>query len=617
MVRTAPRVLAVGVLAALVLSAGPLRAQEPVWYTVDLANAVHHEARISVTFPDLPEAGTLELRMSRSSPGRYALHEFGKNVYRVEAADGMGRALPVEKPDPYTWTVAHPAGDVTVSYTLFADRADGTYSGIDRAQAHLNAPATFLWARGQEDRAIRVDLRPPEASRWQVATQLPEGRGDYTFTAPDLAYLLDSPIHLGEITFREWRVRDGSGHRVRVAVDHDGTDAEVDDFADGVRAIVEASRAVWGTYPDFDYDEYTFLAVYLPWVGGDGMEHRNSTSLTSAANLRTGALGLLGTVAHEFFHAWNVERIRPASLEPFDFERANMSRELWFAEGFTSYYTNLLLRRAGLIDDDAFASRIGGVISTVTNSPGRLFRSPVEMSMYAPFVDRAVSVDPTNHENTFLSYYTWGSAIGLALDLALRSSFPGAGLSTDAYMRAAWERFGAPETPYTVDDLEALLAGLTDDAGWAANFFDRYVRGRQVPDYATLLAEAGLLLELRNPGRPWIGAAQLADGPDGVEVRTYTWLGAPLYEAGVDQGDRILAIDGVDVATVARFDEVWQAAEPGDTLPVTFRSRGRTVSSTLRLVEDPRLRVVTTESKGEALPAGVRAFRRAWLDGPR
>src|SRR5690606_4745844 len=144
------------------------------------------------------------------------------------------------------------------------------------------------------------------------------------------------------------------------------------------KKVVAEQIAVFGEPPDFDYGTYTFIADYLPWVAGDGMEHRNSTILTSTRPLATGALANLGTLSHEFFHTWNVERLRPKSLEPFDFERANMSPDLWLAEGFTSYYDDLTIRRAGLMSNDDLARTLSGMLNTVINMPGRRFFSPVE-----------------------------------------------------------------------------------------------------------------------------------------------------------------------------------------------------------------------------------------------
>ena len=152
--------------------------------------------------------------------------------------------------------------------------------------------------------------------------------------------------------------------------------------------------AVFGGLPRFDYGTYTFISCYRPNCAGDGMEHRNSTSLTSSASIAQASAQLLGTVSHEFFHAWNVERIRPAALEPFDFSDANMSGELWFAEGFTSYYGPLVIHRAGLTSTAQYARQISGAVNTLTTHPGRRFFGPVGMSQQAPFVDAAASIDP-------------------------------------------------------------------------------------------------------------------------------------------------------------------------------------------------------------------------------
>ncbi|MFQ5691203.1 MAG: M61 family peptidase, partial [Gemmatimonadota bacterium] len=341
------------VLLATLAWAAPVRAQ--VRYEVSFPNAVHHEARISVTFSGLP-SGRVDLWMSRASPGRYALHEFAKNVYDVSATDGGGGTLALERPDPYRWRVSSHGGTVRVRYTLFADRADGTYSQIDLTHAHLNMPSAFLWADGLRDRPIEIRFHPPAGSGWKAATQLFPTDDPLRFTAPDLDYFMDSPTELSDYSLREWAVTSGGGTcPIRLAVHHQGTEAEVDRFAQLIRRVVDQEVAVYGETPAYDVGGYTFIADYLPWASGDGMEHRNSTILTSTGSLARNTMRLLGAVSHEFFHSWNVERIRPRSLQPFDYTRANMSRELWFAEGFTSYYTNLLLRRAGFLTDGLYA----------------------------------------------------------------------------------------------------------------------------------------------------------------------------------------------------------------------------------------------------------------------
>ncbi|MGH7574739.1 MAG: M61 family metallopeptidase, partial [Longimicrobiales bacterium] len=274
-------------------------AQQPIRYRISFDNAVHHEARVDVTFPEL-RADTLAVVMSRSSPGRYAVHDFAKNVYDVSAVDGRGRMLQAARATPHEWRIAGHDGTVTFRYTLFADRADGTYSGIDATHAHLNMPATFAFGRGLADRPITVTFHPPAGAGWQVATQLVPTDDPTTFTAPDLQYFLDSPTEISDFELREWQVESrGEAYTIRLALHHDGTAAEADEYADRVARVVDEETAIFGELPDFDQGTYTFLADYLPHVFGDGMEHRNSTTLTSQRPLSTGALANLGTVAHE------------------------------------------------------------------------------------------------------------------------------------------------------------------------------------------------------------------------------------------------------------------------------------------------------------------------------
>ena len=597
---------ALPLLAALLLAPASGLAQAPIRYEISFENRAHHEAEIRVTFPDIGP-GPLQVRMSRTSPGRYALHEFAKNVYSVRAAGVDGRAVTIVRPDPHQWNVIGHGGEVTLTYTLYADWADGTYTGIDRTHGHLNMPATFIWARGLEARPIELSVRVPEGTGWQVATQLVPSDDPYRFTAPDLAYFLDSPTEVSAFWLDSWPVS-GDQQRVRVALHHAGTEEEAASYARDVRAIVEASRQIYGALPRFDHGTYTFLADYLPWVDGDGMEHRNSTVVSNTSSLAENRIGILGTVAHEFFHAWSIERIRPASLEPFDFEAANMSGELWFGEGFTSYYDDLILWRAGLITDEVFAARMGGIANTVTLAPGRRFFSPVEMSMQAPFVDAAVSIDPNNRSNTFLSYYTWGSGIALGLDLTLRTRFEG--VTLDHLMREMWRAHGSPEVPYRVDDVEAALARVTGDPGFAADFFRRFVRGREVPDYAALLAAAGIGHDPLRPGGAWIGPLPIATDAGGATVTATPWIGTPLHDAGLDRGDRILALDGRPVASAEEIERVLADHRPGDRIGVRYESRGTRQEATLTLQEDPH-------RGGALLPparrsAGQTAFLGRW-----
>ena len=585
-------------------------AQKPVLYDLSFENRRHYEARIGVTFQDVA-VDTLEVRISRTSPGRYALHEFAKNVYEVTAADSRGRLLPINRPDLHQWNISGHDGTVRVEYTLYGDRADGTYSAINSAHAHLNAPATLMWARSQKDRPAEVRIHKP-ADNWEIVTQL-KMLSPTRFYAPDNAYLLDSPIKMADLRIRQWAVGPPEQpQQIRLALHYDGTDEEVEIYTEMAKAVVAEQIAVYGEVPKFDYGEYTFIADYLPHVDGDGMEHRNSTIISSKGSLKgEGALSRLGTLSHEFFHAWNVERIRPQSLEPFDFEAANMSQELWFAEGFTSYYDDLIIHRAGLTSLDKYAEGLTSRLNTVLNSPGRNIFSAAEMSSQAPFVDAARSVDHHNRSNTFISYYTYGSALALGLDLELRTRFRN--IDLDDYMQLMWQKFGRLEIPYTLTDLEITLAELTKDAAYAKAFFANHITGREPIPYQELLAKAGLLVTPRNPGKAFAGRLRWNVVDDGIQIRSATHRGSPVYEAGLDRGDKILSLADETIRTVAEFDSLIEQQEIGASIAVRYLSRGDTVDAVLELIADPVLEVVPYEHKEMTVTPEMLALRKAWL----
>jgi len=578
--------------------------------------------QVEVSLADLP-ADPLQLHMSRASPGRYAVHEFAKNVFDVQVTDSAGASLAVTHTAPSQWVVATHPSTVHLSYRVFGDRTDGTYLSIDSAHAHINMPAALMWARGLETRPVNVRFEPPAGSNWRVATQLFPGTDPQTFTAPNLQYLMDSPSELSSFALRTFTVSDGSRQPTfRVAVHHDGDDAELDGFARDVEKIVREERGVYGEFAPYDGGIYTFIADYLPWASGDGMEHRNSTILTSTSSIRINRAGLLSTVSHEFFHSWNVERIRPKSLEPFNFDDANMSGELWLAEGFTNYYGPLVLRRAGLTQLSEFAATIASAINEVTFSPGRQVHTAEEMSQMAPFVDAATSIDRTNFDNTFISYYTWGESIALALDLTLRQRTDGR-ITLDDFMRAMWQQFGKPggrapgyvDRPYTMTDAKTVLASVAGDRAFADDFFARYIQGHEVPDYARLLATAGLVLRPHAPQSGFVGELPLQDAPAGVRITAAVSVGSPAYRAGLDRDDVITAIGATSMRRAEEVDAAIRATPPGSMVTVTYlrRGRGQALMTTIRTVADPTLEIVPAEQAGRTLSDAQRRFRDGWL----
>jgi predicted metalloprotease with PDZ domain len=602
-------------LCVFLLSAVSFHAAAPIRYRLTFPEPQHRWMQVEATFSELG-SGTLELRMSRSSPGRYSLHDFAKNVYDVHAFAADGRELPTTRPDPYGWNVAGHGGHVTVKYKVFGDRVDGTYLAVDSTHAHINMPSAIMWAHGLDDRPAIVAFEQPAGMHWQVATQLHPGSSPLEFTAPNLQYLMDSPSEFGPVTIRPFTA---GGRTFRFAVHHTGTAAELDGFVKDVEKIVQQEGAIYGEYPEYEPGHYTFLADYLPYANGDGMEHRNSTVMTAAGSIAASRDELLDILAHEFFHGWNVERIRPKGLEPFDFDRANLSGELWLAEGFTQYYGPLAIERAGLDSAPSTVRTFGRLIESVSG-PGHLVRTAEEMSRMAPFIDGGHTVDRTNWSNTVISYYSAGGAIALALDLTLRDRSDGR-LSLDDYMKAMWTTYGKPggrregyvDHPYTIADAEATLAKVTGDQPFARDFFARYIQGHDVADYARLLARAGFTLKKRNPGGAWLGDVRL-ESHDGWRVAGLvppTW---PIYAAGIDEDDELQKVDGQRIGGGGDVAAAMKRQRPGHTIPIVFVDRAGTAkTANVTLTEDPRMDVVPVDA--DVLTASQKAFRDSWLGG--
>lgn len=568
-------------------------------YMISFDNAVHHEATVKATFTNL-NTDEVEFRMSRTSPGRYALHEFMKNVYAVKVTDSKGNVLNSTRPDPYSWKVKGHDGTIIVSYILFANHGDGTYAQIDETHAHLNIPATFMYVPILENEGIEVTFNLRNDLNWKVATQLKHKDGN-TYAARDLQYFMDSPVEISNHSIRSFNVDEQS---VNFVLHHNGTEADLDEYFEKVKKIVLQQKAVFGELPDFDYGNYYFLACYLPNVTGDGMEHRNSTVLTDVEGLAQGGMTAnIGTVSHEFFHCWNVERIRPKSLEPFNFEEANMSGELWFAEGFTSYYTNLILCRSGLLSPEDYVSGLAGSFNYVWNSLGRQFFNPIEMSYQAPFVDAARSVDPNNRDNTFISYYSYGDMLGLALDLSLREK----GLNLDDFMKLLWTTFGKNEKPYTIQDLHSLLS---DYAGldFGDYFFNNYIYKSDMPDMKRLFNNVGVSLT-QNENKVSFGAKVenqvIVDNPK---------INSSAYNAGLEKGDKLIQLGGFTLNNMIGIDTILNKNKPDDQVAIVYERYGKIKETLVTLKKDPTYTISLFETNGLELDKNKKGMRAAWLN---
>lgn len=573
-------------------------------YTISFENAVHHEALITINFSGITK-DILTVNMSRSSPGRYALHEFAKNIYNIKAYDSQGKSLSIKRPNVYQWEISGHDGFVKLSYTLFGNRGDGTYTQIDETHAHLNIPATFMYAPDLFESPVEVTFNVREDLKWKVATQLKHESGN-KYSAPNIYYLMDSPTEISNYSLREFKEEsNGKTYNIRFVLHHSGTDSDLDTYFEKVKKIVREEKEVYGELPDFDYEEYTFLACYMHHVTGDGMEHRNSTILTDVEGLAEGGMDSnIGTVSHEFFHSWNVERMRPKALEPFDFQNTNMSGDLWFAEGFTSYYTTLILCRAGIMTPNGYIKSLNETFNYVWNSPARQFFNPIEMSYQAPFVDAATSVDPNNRENTFISYYSYGSILGLALDLSLRNEKEN--LNLDSFMKILWNKYGKSEKPYTVKDIEAALIKYAGTE-FAENFFNKYIYGSQMPDYKNLFATVGVHISTNNH--------VAYTGMEAIDhiITQNTKINTPAYKAGLGKDDTIISINNIKLNKIDTINNIIKKLKPNDEIKIRFIRKEQERITTIKLEKDPTFIISLFEENDLKVKKAILKRREKWL----
>ena len=582
---------------------------QAIHYEVSFPNIQHHEALINVAVENLTMKSVI-FKMSRSSPGRYATHEFGKNIYGVKAYNKANQLIKINQIDGDIYEVPNYNGYARVEYILYANYADGTYAGIDASSVHLNMPASFIWVKGADKVPIDISFNLLNNKNWTIATQLKPTNSPFKFTAPGLQYFMDSPIKIGNLIQKNWEAinLDGKKYQFQLALEAQTDDSTAAIFAKKVEKITKEAKAVFGEFPTYDYGRYTFLASINPYVHGDGMEHRNSTMITIPSRFSNSDF-LLGVFSHEFFHCWNVERVRPKTIEPFNFEKSNMSNELWLAEGFTQYYGDLIMTRASFQTEASYLNTIGSLINTKENTQGAKRLSPAEASRHAVFVDAGVSVDKTNYPNMYTSYYPYGAAIALALDLELRTGFKN--LSLDSYMAALWNKFGKTEIAYTIPDLEKVLASITGDATFAASFFKNYINGHNSFNYKPLLERAGLLLK-KSSTKPWWGNARFTEG-NGLVINSNTIIGTPLYDAGLDVDDQITMVNGIIIKKQSQVDSILTANSIGSNLQVDYLHRGEKKSTNVKLIENPGFTVVYFEKEGLAVTDEMLAFRKKWF----
>jgi predicted metalloprotease with PDZ domain len=519
-------------------------------YTISFREPHTHIVDVLMRLP-LPEAReAVDLAMAAWTPGSYRVRDYARHVQDLVAIDAdTGATLPAPKVDKQTWRLSTGGAKVVhVTYKVYANELTVRTAHVDDRHAYWNGAALLLCVVGETDRPARVVI---EAVRpeWTVVTALDRVSEDrYEYAAPNFDALVDAPFACGPLVTADLDV---AGIRHQIAIDGDGN-YDLARLREDVRKIVEAEVAVFGG--KVPYPQYAFIVHCVPeGQPSGGLEHMRSTTLMWGRfrfRPRDKYEDFLSLVAHELFHVWNGKRLRPRELGPFDYRGENYTRALWIVEGITSYYDELILRRAGIFDAETYLRKVAEHVDRIEATPGRLHQSLEEASWDAwiKYYQR------TEHSvNSQVSYYEKGQLVAWLLDLEIRQRSAGA-RSLDDVLRQLWREHPETGPGYDTARFEAVASEVASfDLG---PFFDAYVRETQELEYDRHLAPFGLRLveEPRKDGeskrdepeeRAWLGANVKSEGAKAIVSEVLE--GSPAFSFGLLAGDELLAVDGFKV----------------------------------------------------------------------
>jgi predicted metalloprotease with PDZ domain len=600
--------------------AGPMRAaEEPA------ASALQLEYRLILSHPNLHlvsveiSAGKvsgefIDFVMPAWAPGRYAIYDFAKNVQEFEAEGASGQPLPWSSLDKQTWRVdiRQAGGSAKVRYHVFANDLSGSFSQFDSTHANLNGPSIFMYAAGHKPDPLTLSVDAPKD--WQLISGFSDDTSVRTFRAPNYDRLVDTPIEAGsETKLTQFQER---GKTFRVAVHSYGEeDVDLSKLREGLQKIVHTETALM---PAPDFDHYTFIFHFAPGISmGDGMEHLNSTQIVIQGTLSSSLAEALETAAHEFFHVWNVKRLRPAALGPFDYTREVYTQSLWLAEGVTSYVSYFSLLRAGLWTRDQFLARLSEEVRELERESGRTLMSAESSSFHAWFYDRAPQMQETDFANSTISYYNKGALLGMLLDLEVQSRTQGAKSLLDVLSLLYHKFYEAPQATYYGPgrgyEEQDILTAVNEVAGSDFTpFFDNYVHGTAPLPYNNELGAAGLALRVSVPAGspPSMGITTL---PDNVGARIFAVRpGGAADRAGLGRDDLLIAVDNQSLAT-EDLDARLRAYLPGASVPFTVQRQGRREIINVTL-DPPAPTSYTIQELPGSSPQQV-AIRDRWLGG--
>ncbi|HZS79949.1 MAG TPA: PDZ domain-containing protein [Herbaspirillum sp.] len=589
----------------------------PVRYSITSSDCAAHVFDLTLTV-DAPAADGQVFSLPAWIPGSYMMREFARHILQIRA-EAAGRKVVLRKLDKHTWKAAPCAGPLTLSYQVYAWDLSVRTAHLDQTHAFFNGASVFLRVEGQEQAQHVVDIRRPSGAayaRWRVATAMPTLRaqpyGFGTYAASDYDELIDHPVELGNFALTGFTAH-GVPHDIVITGKVPNLDLAR--LSDDLKKICEAQIAFFE--PESrraPMSRYVFMTLVLG-DGYGGLEHRASAALICTRNdlpvkgkpeTGDGYRAYLGLCSHEYFHTWNVKRIKPAAFAPYDLRQESYTSLLWLFEGFTSYYDDLFLVRTGLIDTPVYLNLLSRTINGVLRGSGRRKQSVAESSFDAWI---KYYRQDENAPNAIVSYYAKGALVALALDLTIRSVTR---KSLDDIMLALWQRYGRQfynrDGGVGIGEDEALALFEEISGIDLKLFFDRYIHGTDDVPLQDLLASFGVTYaDAGKETRPGMGIRVMRDGNEARIANAYE--GEPGQRAGLSAGDRLVALDGVRVPA-AGMEGLLTRYRKNNTVELHVFRRDELMVFQVKLKNDdaPQVRLSVQDK-----PAAVVKKRRAWL----
>lgn len=543
----------------------------------------------------------VDVKMPVWAPGSYLVREFAKNIEGFKA-NANGKAVKFEKIRKNAWRIHNgKSASVKINYRIYAFESSVRTSFVDDSHAFLSSTGVFLYPDGMLQLPSTVTIKPFKG--WEkVSTGLePVANKPYTYTAANFDVLFDSPIEVGNQDIFEF---DAAGVKHTVAM-YGGGNYNADQLKIDMAKIVEEGTAIYGENPN---KHYTFI-VHNFSAGGGGLEHLNSTVLGATRNGYNDPKtykGFLNLVAHEYYHLWNVKRLRPAALGPFDYDNENYTTSLWVAEGFTSYYENKLMHRAGFFTEQETAQNLATAITNVVNTPGSKIQTVAEAS-YDAWIK---SYRPNeNSNNSTISYYSKGEVLGMLMDIEISNATKGA-KNLDDVMKAMYDQYykklGRGYSDAEFKTMVEKISGISFTPFW-----NTYVNSTDPIDYEKYFKYAGIKIINENAGQqiPYFGIA--TKKTEGRVLITAVSRASGGWAAGLNVNDEVISVDGNPAEASIDKMAVFISKKVGDSLTFTVRRDGLLKDIVMKIVANPNVKLVATVD--EQASELQKAVRKGWL----